>query len=103
MIVKVSQILAVNMAGHLRRSHASQSSLRRCRCFDMHVLRMTAIASAAQLLHLLPELVCGSGLTGIISGGRRVLGDAIEGIEILPYRECRRRVDRRAVGRCAGL
>src|SRR5437899_4494486 len=79
------------------------SSLMRRRWFDMHVLRMTAIACDTQLHRLLPELVCGAGQAGIISGGRRVLGDAVEGIEILPYRERRRCVDRRTVGRYAGL
>src|SRR5262249_60435720 len=86
-IVKASKILSVNTR---RSSPVSQASLRWRRWFDLHVLRMTAITVAAQLLHVLPELVGGAGLTGIISGGRRVFGDAIEGIKILPYRKrCR--------------
>src|SRR5258707_6999719 len=81
----------------------SRPILRRRRPFDMHVLRMTAIAGNTQLLHLLPEPVCSARLTGGITGHRRVLGEAVEGIEILPYRQRRRGVDGRAVGRYAGL
>src|SRR5258707_12570305 len=93
------------MAAHRAQSRMSLSRpiLWRRRPFDMHVLRMTAIAGDTQLLHLLPELVRSAGLTGIISGHRRILCDAVEGIEILPYRQRRRGVDRRTVGRYAGL
>ena len=50
----------------------------------MHVLRMAAIAGVAQLFGMLPELVCGAGLAGIIRSGGRVLGYSVKGIEILP-------------------
>jgi hypothetical protein len=64
---------------------------------------MTAVTGGAQLFCLLPELVCGSGLTGIISGGCPAFGDVVEGIEILTQGGRGRRVDRRAVGRYAGF
>src|SRR5215813_3890002 len=82
-------------------STISQSGLIWRRRLDLHVLRVTAIAATAQLFCMLPELVCGAGLAGIICGGRSILGDPVEGIEILPNRERCGRVDRRAVGRYA--
>src|SRR5262249_46815071 len=81
----------------------SQPTLSCRRPLDVLVLRMTAIACASPLLHLLPELGCGAGLTGVIRGGGRVLGDAIKGIEVLPYSKRRSGVDRRAIGPYAGL
>jgi hypothetical protein len=64
---------------------------------------MTAVTGGAQFFCLLSELVCGAGLTGIVSGGCCAFGDVIEGIEILPQRERGRRVDGRPVGRYAGF
>src|SRR5215831_10833529 len=64
---------------------------------------MTAIAGAAQLFCLLSELVAGAGLAGIVSDHRRILSEAIEGIEILPYGWRCRSIDRRAVSRFAGF